>query len=83
MTEEDIAERNHFLVRRMATNLGKKYFEKGVLPVDIAIGLTYAALDHAAAMHGDDQHAAVEWMRSTLNEFERSMLEQQSAKRTQ
>ena len=76
MTEEDIAFRNHLMVRNTGGKMLELYRQRGVLPIDAAIGALYAAFDAAEGFQAGDRHGAIEWMRTALDLMERQLIEE-------
>ncbi|MGE3745630.1 MAG: hypothetical protein AB7G25_07980 [Sphingomonadaceae bacterium] len=76
MIDEDASLKVIESCRRVLRDGAARYHGKGARIDDIAIGITYAALD-IATVWKDDPHAAIEWLRTVLDVQERGLLESQ------
>ena len=62
------------LCRRINRKAAQQCVSRGVQPVDAVIGSIYSAFDLANDLHGGDGHAAVEYLRTSLDLMERQLL---------
>ena len=60
-------------VRTMIRTAGAKIVLAGVEPIDVAIGMVFAAVDLAPHPHGST-HGALEWLRSAVDVMEDQLL---------
>lgn len=59
--------------RRLTVKLGGEVTARGVEPVDSVLGVAYGLHDLALQLHGNPV-AAIEWLRTTIDLFERGHL---------
>lgn len=70
-----VMEKTRHLVRGLATQVASYGFE----PVDIVIGLVGGSTDAAVELHKGDEIAAIEWLRTALDEYERTCMAARNA----
>lgn len=75
MTAEDLSLSAIASSRKLHRSLNAKLIDKGVIPVDCAVGAAYALHDLATRMFDGDSVAAIEWMRTAVDVQERQLLD--------
>lgn len=74
MSTPDSSFANIETARRINRRAAEQYVAHGVSPADAAIAAMYSAHD-LAVQAGNDEHGAIEWMRTALDAMERQMLD--------
>lgn len=63
------------LARRINRSAADQFAQKGLDPVQIGMAAIYSAFDIAERLHDGNGVAAIEWMRTALDTFERNIME--------